>query len=266
MIEIFTSFYKQYYDILANESLASWLQNIQGDYRITIYRENEFDLPDDPRIRVISWDDTVGPLWRQFHDARTPVVNDSRELKFAKKGLAWCYHFDHSEHDHCLWLDVDVFCIKPIDISRIEELIPDHVAAMFDVSTEHDNLYSAETGFTLLNRAHPAFSTFAQTYQKFYYDCVPPETSTRFYDGEVCRAAAMPVQEHVRFMDIETGQRKKRSTPLHWHWLGEHFQHFKAGSKNHYDNFGDYWRNGTALNYNPYIKGTFTRVNDVDKS
>lgn len=263
MIEIFTSFNKTYYDLLASESLASWLANVTGDFKITVYREDQFDLPDDPRIEVIDWDQTVAPAWRTFCDQRRKTVDDKREIKFAKKGMTWCYHLEHGIHERFMWLDADVFCILPIDISYCQQLVDDHMIALFDVSHHKPKkrdlmpgeifkpILSAETGFVVVNRSHEKFFEFSGTYRRFYHDCVAPDTCVKFYDGEVCRASVIGLEDHVRWLEQEIVG-KRVQTPIRRHTvLGQHFEHFKANSKWHYDNLAAYWREGEPLNYNP---------------
>jgi hypothetical protein len=246
----FTSFNRRLYDIIAAEMLASWLHHWPSDAKMIIYLEDEIKLPDDPRLEIRDWKQCCGQDFEHINQNSQhlmPQWSSTHTQRYAKKGLSWIHMMHHSQGRLC-WLDADSFTIKPFVLSNLDRAIQDHCVACFDVSRPVDEqrmCVTAESGFVLIDTDHKDFHKFRDAYSRYYLEPCMPEQGWTYWDGEICMHAA----RQVDYVNLRTQCHKKKSTPIHGHWLGEWFRHIKTKRKKHYplSAYRDLWLNGRDL-------------------
>lgn len=245
----FTSFNRRLYDIIAAEMLASWLHHWPQDAKMIVYLEDDIDLPKDSRLEIRDWQTCCGPNFDHIAEnsiTLMPYWGSQHTQRYTKKGLAWIHMMNHS-HDRICWLDADSFTMRPFESHYLDRALDDHCVALFDVSRPVDDrmIVTAESGFVLIDTAHDDFEKFRNEYSRYYLEPCMPESAWMFWDGEICMHAALTV-DHV---NLRLQCHRKKSTPIHGHWLGEWFRHMKTKRKKHWplSAYRELWLNGNEL-------------------
>jgi hypothetical protein len=262
----FTSFNRRLYDIIAAEMLASWLHHWPQDAKMIIYLEDDIVLPTDSRIEIRHWQHCCGEHFdhiAKHSDTLMPHWGSTHTQRYTKKGLSWMHMMNHS-HGKICWLDADSFTMQPFDMQNLDRALAQHCVAVFDVSRPVDDqqVITAESGFVLIDTDHAQFSKFRNAYSRYYLEPCMPESGWMFWDGEICMHAAKTVD----YIDLRSQCHKKKSTPIHGHWLGQWFRHMKTKRKKHWplSAYRELWLNGQELS-NDDIK-LFYRQGTADES
>lgn len=229
MIEVITSFNDHYYDMIGKACVESWIKHWPKELKLTCYVE-EFSIPEHDRIKQISFDQ----LPKSYFDFQKSDEND-RVKVFAKKAYSVIHAMENSNADRIIWLDADVISKKDIDIKFLKSLCPDDVLATF-MGVRHHKIrgddtsplmFSAETGFFIVNTRHAKFKEFAARYRE-YYDNHLSQNLRRFYDGDVFGAVIEEFRKTSKVNDLCSAIEKSPKTPLKHLELGQYIQHFKA--------------------------------------
>jgi len=229
MIEVITSFNKKYYDLIGKESVDSWLKYWPSDMILTCYVE-EFTLPENPRLKQIPFDQ-LSPSYVEFQKSSE---NDRVKL-FAKKAYSVIHAMENSTADRIIWMDADVISEQQLSLNFLESLCPDNTLTTFmgvwhhkirgEISSEL--MFSAETGFFILNTRHPLFKDFANRYRE-YYDNHITTNLRRFYDGEVFGAVTKEFKDKAIMNDLCSAFPKPYKTPIRHTILGKFLAHYKS--------------------------------------
>lgn len=248
----FTSFNRRLYDIIAAEMLASWLYHWPQDAKMVVYLEDNIDLPSDPRLEIRDWQTCCGQQFAHIDhncEGLIPYWHSVHTQRYTKKGLAWVHMMNHSQGRVC-WLDADSFTLQPFDTQHLDRALESHCVAVFDVSRPVDDrmVMTAESGFVLIDTDHEHFATFRHNYSGYYLEPCMPESGWMFWDGEICMHAA----QSVDYVNLRAQCHKKKSTPIHGHWLGQWFRHLKTKRKKHWPltAYRQLWLNGLELSQN----------------
>ena len=261
----FTSFNRRLYDIIAAEMLASWLHHWPQDAKMVVYLEDDIDLPTDPRLEIRDWQTCCCENFDHIAQNSTTLMphwGSQHTQRYTKTGLAWIHMMNHSR-DRICWLDADSFTMRPFESQHLDRALEDHCVALFDVSRPVDDrlVVTAESGFVLIDTAHDDFERFRDEYSRYYLEPCMPESAWMFWDGEICMHAALTV-DHV---NLRSQCHRKKSTPIHGHWLGEWFRHMKTKRKKHWplSAYRELWLNGHELSSDD-IKPFYRQGNSDD--
>lgn len=236
MIAAITSFNQDYYDRIGQHCVESWLRYWSQDITLTCYVE-EFRMAVQPRVQQIDFEN----LCDQY---RTLQASDARARvkTFAKKAYSVIHAMEHLDCDRLVWIDADTISTAQVQQQHILALCPDDVCAAFmgvhHHLDKHDPtsplMFSAETGFFILNKCHPGFDQFRTRYRE-YYDQRLEQGLRRFYDGEVFGAVIKELQDHVTFRDLCEPLSKSYNSPMKHTPVGRFLTHHK--SKHSKDDF-----------------------------
>ena len=228
-IAVITSFNQDYYDRIGQHCVNSWLQHWSDPMRLTCYVE-EFCLHPDPRMDQIDFEN-LGDQYRSFQasDERPRVKT------FAKKAYSVIHAMEHINCDRLVWIDADTITTAPVSQQDILALCPDDVCATFmgvyHNLDKHDPtsalMFSAETGFFILNKQHSGFRQFCSRYRA-YYDQRLKQNLRRFYDGEVFGAVIKDLEDQIMFRDLCASLKKAYNSPLKHTPVGRFLVHHKS--------------------------------------
>jgi hypothetical protein len=229
MIDVITSFNKSYYELIGKESVDSWLKYWPTNMTLTCYVE-EFTLPEHPRLKQISFDH-LSPSYFEFQKSSE---NDRVKL-FAKKAYSVIHAMENSTADRIIWMDADVISEQPLSLDFLEKLCPENTLTTFMGVWHHKTrgnasselMFSAETGFFILNPKHPLFKKFASRYRE-YYDNHITTNLRRFYDGEVFGAVTKEFKDKAVMNDLCFAFPKPYKTPIRHTVLGKFLAHYKS--------------------------------------
>lgn len=229
-IKIITSFNEKYYNIIGKESVESWLKYWPTDLSLTCYVE-DFRIVNNERIEQIDFQN----LPKEYFDFQESNFND-RVKVFSKKAYSVIHAFENLDADRIIWVDADVITFDHIPKMFLENLCPDDTLATF-MGVEHHKIkgdltspkmFSAETGFFIVNKLHPGFKDFSSRYKE-YYDKKLDKNLRRFYDGEVFGAVVEEFKNTYKFFDLSTTISKNAKSPLKYTELGQKYiQHYKS--------------------------------------
>lgn len=229
-IEVITSFNEYYYNLIGKESVDSWLEYWPKNLKLTCYVEN-FRLPEHERIIQIDFDQ----LPKEYFEFQNTEFND-RVKVFSKKAYSVIHAFENSTADRIIWMDADVITFNEIPINFLEKLCPDDTLATFMGVSHHKIkgdkssplMFSAETGFFILNKNHHGFLEFSTRYRE-YYDKKITKNLRRFYDGEVFGAVAQEFKNKYKLFDLSKTIEKEAKSPLKYTELGiKYIRHYKS--------------------------------------
>lgn len=224
-----TSMDQSYYDKCGRVMLRSYKKYWADLMPLHVYNEGGF-VPKVKRITVAGWD--LGMEYQKFQSRH----KNSKVKTFAKKAFPVIHAMNNIECDRLLWLDADTVITAQIHPQMLDLICPD------DVLSAHFNVYhswpsdnnpdriatSCETGFFVINKNHPGFEEFKNTYTNIYIndDC---KDLRRFYDGEVYGKTVqiMEAKGH-KMMDLNPGRHK---TPISRSIISPYLNHYKAGLK-----------------------------------
>lgn len=233
--EVITSFNKTYYDMIGKDCVESWLTHWPLELKLTCYVE-EFALPATPRIKQISFD-KLGKDYINFQDSDE---NDRVKI-FAKKAYSVIHALQNSKAERVIWIDADVITKANIETAFLKSLCPEDTLAAFmgvqhhKIKDDHtsDLIFSAETGFFIINKTHQDFDIFLSRYSEYYNNHIT-NGLRRFYDGDVFGAVINEMKE-TKVNDLSATIKKAAKTPLKHIELGNYLHHFKSkGEKDRY--------------------------------
>jgi len=235
-ITVITSFNKDYYERIGSACVQSWLQHWHADIELHCYVEG-FRMEHHPRIRQIDFEDLCDG-YRAFQASELKP----RVKTFAKKAYSIMHAMEHFDCDRLVWIDADTITTAPVDRTDIENLCPHEVCATFMGVYHHLDknvhtsplMFSAETGFFILNTRHERFAAFSKRYRE-YYDQRLDQGLRRFYDGEVFGAVVQDLSPVTTFRDLCAALPKAYNSPLRHTPVGRFLVHHK--SKHSKENF-----------------------------
>jgi cellulose synthase/poly-beta-1,6-N-acetylglucosamine synthase-like glycosyltransferase len=193
-----------------------------------VYNEDNFTIKVDT-VTSVGW--KLGTEYEKFQKRHS----NERVKVFAKKAFSIIHAMEHLNYDKIIWLDADTIISDDIPMQLIDLISPNDVLSThFSVWHEKDkiNYHSCETGFFILNKTHPSYQEFCNTYKDIYVND-KTETLRRFYDGEVYGKTVeiMESQGH-KMLNLNPNRYK---TPISRSVLAPYITHYKAGLKNQID-------------------------------
>lgn len=223
-VEYFTSMDKKYFDHCGKVMLESFVSNF-NDKKIFLYNEDDFQ-PNIQNIELMGW-----KLGQEYLDFIERWKDHKKVVTFAKKAFSVIHAMNTIDCDRLVWLDADSIIKKPILNQLVLFISPDDsLSSHFKVRhTKDEKVYtSCETGFFILNKKHPNFNDFKNTYTKIYHND-QYQNLRRFYDGEVYGETVLRLEaKGIKMVDLNPGPHK---TPISRSVIAPYFQHFKAGLK-----------------------------------
>jgi hypothetical protein len=227
-LHVYTSQSRAYFDSIGKYSLASALEYLPPDARITVTTEDAADFPQlNSRIQVV---DLYGldNGFREFED-RWRGRTMAKVINFAKKGYTVLWALEHSTADIMIWLDADAYFERKVDAAWAQGLLRGNLGAQMGV-THDDGEFTVESGFFLMDLHHPGRADFARFYRD-YYDNDRCENMGRFYDSNV-HGHALRDCERAGHTFTEMNLRQKGNTPLKGSMIHGWVGHFKGKVKN----------------------------------
>ena len=225
----FTSMNRDYYDHCGRSMLRSYKKCLSDLTPMYVYNEDNFEVKV-KTVTELGWHES--PEYLAFQARH----KNSRVKKFAKKGFSVIHAMKNIDCDRLIWFDADTIIQNEIPKHLIELIAPrDVLSTHFSVWHNKDNRewHSCETGFFIINKTHPAFWEFYETYRDIYENDRTEELR-RFYDGEVYgRTVEIMESKGHKMMNLNPGRHK---TPISRSVLAPYLNHFKAGVKDRLDN------------------------------
>jgi len=225
----FTSMNRDYYDHCGRSMLRSYKKFLSHLMPMYVYNEDNFKVKV-KTVTELGWHES--PEYRDFQKRHS----NSHVKKFAKKGFSVIHAMKNLDCERLIWFDADTIIQQEIPVHLLELIAPENVLSThFSVWHQKDerDWHSCETGFFILNKTHPAFNEFYETYKDIY---ISDKTSDlrRFYDGEVYgRTVELMEQNGNDMMNLNTGRHR---TPIPRSVLAPYLNHYKAGVKDRMDN------------------------------
>ena len=221
----FTSMNRRYFDEYGINLTRSWHKHMQEQQPLHVYNE-DFEL-DQPSTKMMGWNlgDDFEKFCQRWH-------NEKRVVIFAKKAFSIMHAMDHVEADRLIWIDSDVVIKKTLDHDLLSRVAPDDVLSSHFFVKHHLEgraWHSCETGFFVLNKKHPDFAQFRDTYRHIY---VTDDVTNirRFYDGEVYGETVVRLQaQGVKMLDLSP-QSKMHLTPIKKSVMAQYIAHYKGKS------------------------------------
>lgn len=225
----FTSMNQDYYDHCGRAMLRSYKKCLSHIMPMHVYNEDNFNV----KIKTVT---TLGWHESDEYKAFQKRHSNSHVKKFAKKGFSVINAMKNIECERLIWFDADTIIQNEIPQHLLELISPkDVLSTHFSVWHNKNNKewHSCETGFFILNKTHPAFPKFYETYRDIYVNDKTDDLR-RFYDGEVYgRTVELMEQKGHSMMNLNPGRHK---TPISRSVLAPYLNHFKAGVKDNLDN------------------------------
>ncbi len=224
-IEVITSFNQYYYDLIGKDAVESWLKYWPSDMSLTCYVE-EFTLPDNPRLKQISFD----KFEKEYFDFQTTETKQVK--KFAKKAWSFIHAMQNSTADRIIWLDADVLHTDFIDRQFITDILPKnalstHMGVVYFSAKDGTpgRWFVPETGFFAINTRHDKFSEFRNEYRRHYVERDHKDLR-RFYDNDVYGYVFEKLGANG--LDLCKEFTKPYKTPMRHTVLGPYMSHYKA--------------------------------------
>lgn len=222
-----TSMNQKYYDHCGQAMLQSYSQHWAKQIPLFLYNEG-LDVKA-KNTHLMGWN--LGIEYDKFQER---WKENNKVTTFAKKGFSIIHAMYHVDCDRLIWLDADTICTRKIHLQLLDLIAPDNVlSSHFGVYHNQDDkkYFSCETGFFIINKHHPKFKQFRDTYTEIYTKD-QTENIRRFYDGEV-------YGETVRRIDaeyMELNPSPDIRTPIPRSIISPYVEHYKAGLKDNYNN------------------------------
>lgn len=240
---VVTSMSKSYYDNIGKYCILSiqnyWPKNID----LKVYSEDKFEILHDTRTEVIDWNEKCKKNWENFCGREI----DSRCRKFAKKGFSVLQSWLDLDYDFIFWIDADLLTSQPVSYLILDKIINSHyLIGVFDQYYQYNPYHTndeylnsiereswhAESGFFVVNTRHPAFFNLRKIYENIYMADTCPKGLPIWYDGAVLMLSCKNFLNDVHNLSNYRNTHKTQ-TPINNSWMGDYFQHFKAGNKHH---------------------------------
>lgn len=227
-IDVITSFNEKYYNMIGKDCVSTWLSYWPRELKLTCYVE-EFSLPESNRLKQIPFDH-LPQSYFNFQDSE----DNERVRIFSKKAFSVIHAFENSTADRIIWIDADLLTERSVPFDFLKAICPDDTLATFMGVNHHKErhnpnseiVFSAETGFFVVNPKHPDFKKFANRYKE-YYEKRLSTNLRRFYDGDVFGAVVKEFT-NTKFNDLCLKDNHSHKTPLKRTPLGMFFTHVKA--------------------------------------
>lgn len=220
-----------YFNKYGKYFLKSVKHNLNKGIRFELYNEG-FTPKVGPRVKLRNWN--LGDEYWNFQ-ARWSRENN-KVATFAKKGFCIIDAMENIDCDRLIWLDADLIIDAPVHPQLLDLLADDrYLSTHLGVKHSQDGktYFSCETGFFILNKRHPMFPEFAETYKKIYVEDDYKELR-RFYDGEVYGETVLRLQQKgAEVLDLNPGNVHKTCMPRSV--LNPYMSHYKAGLKDEID-------------------------------
>lgn len=227
MIHLYTSQSTNYFNDIGKYSLASALQYLPPNAKITLTTEDIDTFPQlNSRIEVIDLY-SLDNGYKEFYD-RWNGKTMAKVINFAKKGYTVLHASETCKEETTMWLDADAHILKPIPENWINRLINATLGAHLGV-THDDGEFTVESGIFFLNNCHAGIQDFARIYRD-YYDNDRCENMGRFYDSNV-HGHVVKDCEQLGHTFTEMNLRQKGNTPLRGSMIQEYVGHFKGKAK-----------------------------------
>lgn len=229
-----TSMDINYFNHCGKSMLYSYKRHWSGLVPLFLYNEDNFHHKV-KTIRNLGWD-----LGSEYEDFQERHKDNKKITTFSKKGFSIIHAMENLNCDKLIWLDADVIIQTTPPIMFFDLIAPDDVLSThFSVwhkwpSDDEPNreMHSCETGFFILNKKHPLFEEFLQTYKDIYVND-KSDVLRRFYDGEVYGKTVEIMQEKgAKMMNLNPGKHK---TPIPRSVMAPYINHYKAGLKDTVD-------------------------------
>lgn len=161
--KVITSMSASYYEKVGKYMLHSWIKKWSPIFHLYVYTESKIPFEHE-RVHYESLD--------QFGESLESFLTDthpnSRSIIFAKKAWPIMANLKPSK-GKLVWVDADVMSEGPITPKCIDNLLGiGNFSAHLGVPQQ--GYYSVETGFFIIDRAHPAKSLFLQKYSNIYFN------------------------------------------------------------------------------------------------
>lgn len=224
-----TSMDQTYYNKCGKLMLLSYKRHCEKLFPLYVYNEDDFDIPI-KGISCLGWN-----LSKEFQKFQKRHKNN-KVRTFSKKGFSVIDAMQNLKCDRLIWFDADILFRASIPMPLLDLMSPeDTLSTHFSVwhnwpSKEDPNrlAHSCETGFFIINKNHPGFREFMDTYTDIYYHD-KTKNLRRFYDGEVYGKTVEAMQvKGYRTINLNPGEHK---TPIPRSVLAPYLQHYKGGAK-----------------------------------
>lgn len=222
--EVITSMNNTYYNKTGRPFLKSFSKHFGFISDIHVYNEGLFS-PKAKNVVEAGWD--LGADFIKFQKRHS---NDKVKT-FAKKGFSIIHAMNNINCDRLIWMDADTLLVEDFNVQLLDMISPkDVLSTHFSVWHDVNDItyHSCETGFFILNKQHPGFKEFKDTYTDIYAND-RTEGLRRFYDGEVYgKTVELMEKKGHKMLNLNPGKHK---TPFSRSVIGPYIQHFKAGLK-----------------------------------
>jgi hypothetical protein len=231
-IALMTSFNQSYYDSYGKYLVNSFIKYWPKEVTLYVYNEDMNFVSSASNVKSMGFD--LGENYKEFNSRD----HKPRIKVFAKKAFSWLHACKNIEADRIIWIDSDCQTIKKVPLSFIESICPNdkltaHMGIWYhDKKTREGNvkldvpIYCPETGFNVINKTHPLFKTFIETYEDYYMSDKGTQLR-RFYDNDVFGAVVKTLPDK-NFVELNPDFHK---TPMRRTILGEYFEHYKGKVK-----------------------------------
>jgi len=224
-----TSMNRAYYDHVGRAMLRSYKHGWSAHTPMHVYNEGDFEV----KVKTI-----VSMGWhmpKEYWDFQARHQN--RKVKqFSKKAWSIIKGCAEIDCDRLIWIDADTIIKTDIPDQLLNLIAPEDVLSThFSVWHNVDGkiFHSCETGFFILNKKHPAFQEFVDTYRDIYVNDKYHDLR-RFYDGEVYgKTVELLEAKGNKMLNLNL---HKLKTPIPKSVLAPYIDHMKAGAKDGVDN------------------------------
>jgi len=222
---LITSMNLPYYEHCGKLMIKSFERYWRG---VSLYCYNEGFAFKTKRWKHMNWS-----LGADYDDFVNRWSTENRKVTtFGKKAFSIIHAMEHIDCDWLIWADADSEATVDMPTQLLDIITDDkYLSIHFGVKHTVDNktYFSCETGYFMLNKNHPMFTDFKNTYKSIYVND-DYKNLRRFYDGEVYGETVLRLQEQgAEVLDLNKGWRHK--TPIPRSVLGPYISHYKAGVK-----------------------------------
>lgn len=224
-----TSMNRAYYDHVGRAMLRSYKHGWSAHTPMHVYNEGDFEV----KVKTI-----VSMGWhmpKEYWDFQARHQN-KKVKQFSKKAWSIIKGCAEIDCDRLIWIDADTIIKTDIPDQLLNLIAPEDVLSThFSVWHDVDRkiFHSCETGFFILNKKHPAFQEFVDTYRDIYVNDKYHDLR-RFYDGEVYgKTVELLEAKGNKMLNLNL---HKLKTPIPKSVLAPYIDHMKAGAKDGVDN------------------------------
>ena len=230
-LKIITSQSHQQWTSHGKYSIESFLKHWPRECSITVYTE-DFDkvTSDNPRIDIVDLK-TIDTEYNKFIEDETIWF---RAKNFAHKAWAIMDTIKNNKDGFLIWIDCDVVTKNTVTLDWIIDICPPncisaHLGQYQHIGKEKKPLYSAETGFFILNLSNKHITTFYKEYRRRYLErdwsnCKKP------FDTDVYGNAMSKTKKEGAIWN-ELNPDLMLLSPFNKSILGQKMYHYKARGK-----------------------------------